>query len=469
MRITPIIFVLMALPINLHAQTCYQLIDAAGNTVYADKSPPYSLAHPPVDDPRRVASRQRGEHLVISSGRNCSVRAPTAAQRPSSPTQSTSPPPTFSNTPSYSTSPPPQTRSSEGITARPAFGTSGPSTQQRPRLDPEKLRILDERLAAFYGNPPTTSLAPSLNRPGDRLALILNEPRAFLAVLGESIPGAVLAYVIVWLGFWVRHKRKLILTAFAHFAGITVTIVGSAMIRLGGFLTYPGLRVYDPPTETGEAGLWVLIIPGVVALFYLYLYSRTRGSRVTPSETSASSPLHELALREIERGNMESGIWENAQQIGKNDRAKTEGAYVALRVAQFEHLKDSQKTEHSNKPRAAEDLPITQKDGRNLLPRLLGGEVGLAKTFWLLWFFPVLLLIVFFRAFIEPIPSAPVIAAGLAFFAMYKIVALRAVWLATTRYTGPRVWSLLARLVIAFGLAGVVYEVFLMFELVGAL
>lgn len=52
--------------------TCYQLLDSSGNTIYLDRTPPWSLEWPPTDTSARDESRARGEHLLTHSGRSCS-------------------------------------------------------------------------------------------------------------------------------------------------------------------------------------------------------------------------------------------------------------------------------------------------------------------------------------------------------------------------------------------------------------
>ena len=52
--------------------TCYQLLDSNGNTIYLDRTPPWSLEWPPTDTSARDESRARGEHLLTHRGRSCS-------------------------------------------------------------------------------------------------------------------------------------------------------------------------------------------------------------------------------------------------------------------------------------------------------------------------------------------------------------------------------------------------------------
>lgn len=51
------------------AYQCYELINARGQTIYKSGVPPFSLAWPGAASPELLASRRRGDHLIIHNNR----------------------------------------------------------------------------------------------------------------------------------------------------------------------------------------------------------------------------------------------------------------------------------------------------------------------------------------------------------------------------------------------------------------
>ena len=257
------------------AQTCYQLVDAQGRTIYESKSPPYSLAHPPDNDPKREVSRLRGEQLIIIRDRNCGLGRPSWTSPSVQSTQPTGAPPTALESSSPTPSMPP------------TAVQSGPESATGRAVKPAK--------------PIRVALSPQ-----ERFFLLLQYPQASLAVFFESIPAAFLMYLLVWGGFRVKAGSSFKVGFSGHLAGVLITILGSAAIRIFAYLTFAGRSAYSPSVETGEAAVYLLIIPGIVAAVYLSIASGNasgkdpHGSSAQDDATSAD-PVYEGEQTEIVR------------------------------------------------------------------------------------------------------------------------------------------------------------------------
>lgn len=61
---------LIALLPTIAMADCYRMYSPAGNVIYEDLVPPYSLAYPQMT-PEAQASRARGEHLMVLPAEHC--------------------------------------------------------------------------------------------------------------------------------------------------------------------------------------------------------------------------------------------------------------------------------------------------------------------------------------------------------------------------------------------------------------
>jgi len=116
--------------------------------------------------------------------------------------------------------------------------------------------------------------------------LLLKYPRVSLALFVESIPAAFLMYLLVWGGFRVKAGSSFKIGFSGHLSGVLITILGSAAIRMFAYLTFAGRNAYSPSAETGEAGVYFLIIPGILAAIYLSVAS-DKASRKNAESSSA--------------------------------------------------------------------------------------------------------------------------------------------------------------------------------------
>ena len=237
-----VFLVLIGMSLGATAQTCYQLLDAQGRIIYESKTAPYSLAHPPDNDPKREVSRLRGEQLVVFRDRNCGLGRPSWSSPSVQPPKPTGAPPA-------------------------AFEPSSP-TPSMPRTAVQR----GPEAATGRAVTPAKPLGVALS-PQERFFLLLQYPRASLAVFFESIPAAFLMYLLLWGGFRVKAGSSLKVGFSGHLAGVLITILGSSAIRMFAYLTFAGRSAYSPSVETGEAAVYLLLIPGIVAAVYLGIAS----------------------------------------------------------------------------------------------------------------------------------------------------------------------------------------------------
>jgi serine/threonine protein kinase len=77
-------------------------------------------------------------------------------------------------------------------------------------------------------------------------------------------------------------------------------------------------------------------------------------------------------------------------------------------------------------------------------PRLLRGDYGLPKTFWLYG----MLVFLGFGAVLNAVDSLPTLLLVDILFSAYRIAAFIGIWRAAVRFAGPKVWSVLAQIVV---------------------
>ena len=169
-----LLLALIAVPLSA-AGNCYQILDRGGETIYLERSPPWSLEWPPTDTSARDASRARGEQFIIHRGRSCTdfsastsssdpmreivrqaninaERRPPAPARPA-PAQ----PPKTATAPAQR--PQPATTSS---TARPPSPT-GTGSQSRSVEDPVDVVVRVSQARGIVSNYQLSDIAPSIS------------------------------------------------------------------------------------------------------------------------------------------------------------------------------------------------------------------------------------------------------------------------------------------------------------------
>ena len=95
--------------------------------------------------------------------------------------------------------------------------------------------------------------------------------------------------------------------------------------------------------------------------------------------------------------------------------------------------------------------------GAGFIKKLSNGDFGLAKTYWL---YGVVVGIAF-RVLTTIIPSPVIVAILSVAWIAYAIFLYMGIWKAASKYTGEKIWAVLAQIMVVLG------ALFLLFTLVG--
>jgi tetrahydromethanopterin S-methyltransferase subunit G len=111
------------------------------------------------------------------------------------------------------------------------------------------------------------------------------------------------------------------------------------------------------------------------------------------------------------------------------------------------------------------DSISSETQQRGFLSKLVNGDFGLAKTYWLYGFVVGLIINVLTRI----IPSLGALAVILAVAIPYQIMVLLGVWRAADKYQGRKAWAILAKIATVLGWLGVLGSLGVLFEILGYL
>ena len=100
---------------------------------------------------------------------------------------------------------------------------------------------------------------------------------------------------------------------------------------------------------------------------------------------------------------------------------------------------------------------------KGFIKQLIDGDFGLAKTYWL---YGVLGSIAMNLLLMFPILSGSLVLIVVAMLASiaYAIVVLTGIWNSASRYTGSKIWSVLAKIIVGANAVFLVFAVILMFS-----
>lgn len=102
---------------------------------------------------------------------------------------------------------------------------------------------------------------------------------------------------------------------------------------------------------------------------------------------------------------------------------------------------------------------------KGFVSKLVNGDFGLAKTYWLYGFVVGLIINVLTRI----IPSLGALAVILAVAIPYQVMVLLGVWRAADKYEGRKAWAILAKIATVLGWLGVLGSLGVLVEILGYL
>ena len=174
---------------------------------------------------------------------------------------------------------------------------------------------------------------------------------AVSTLIAAALPGAALAYGVVWWAMRPRDGRKVTHPFASHAVGLITTVVLSAILRVIAMATFGGRSALEP-ADSGAAAFYILVIPAIVAATFFAWRKRGLATPAAPDATFASrndahasvkstaGPSNRLdssltasagagneayaePLEEIEAGSMERGVWARSFAESGGDESKT--------------------------------------------------------------------------------------------------------------------------------------------------
>jgi hypothetical protein len=116
------------------------------------------------------------------------------------------------------------------------------------------------------------------------VSYLLDKPWfAVNALITAALPGAALAYGLVWWAMRPRDGGKLPGPFALHAVGLMTTVVVSAICRLISIATFGGREALEL-AGSGVAGLYILVIPAIVAAMF---FAWRRRGLTTPAAPDA--------------------------------------------------------------------------------------------------------------------------------------------------------------------------------------
>ena len=100
---------------------------------------------------------------------------------------------------------------------------------------------------------------------------------------------------------------------------------------------------------------------------------------------------------------------------------------------------------------------------KGFIKQLIDGDFGLAKTYWLYFVVGSNLLWLLLMFPISSSSLGLIVVSMLAAIA-YDVVVLTGVWNSASRYTGSKIWSVLAKIIVGTNAVFLVFSVILMFS-----
>lgn len=107
----------------------------------------------------------------------------------------------------------------------------------------------------------------------------------------------------------------------------------------------------------------------------------------------------------------------------------------------------------------------SESEANGFFSKLINGDFGLAKTYWL---YGVLVGVVI-NVIVRVIPSLEILALVIALALAYQAVVLVGVWRAANKYRGRKTWIILAKIATVLGWFGIVSGVGALVDLSGYL
>lgn len=117
-------------------------------------------------------------------------------------------------------------------------------------------------------------------------------------------------------------------------------------------------------------------------------------------------------------------------------------------MIKFEKKEDIFEPDIQDDPCILETIEAVEKPRTNFFMKLVCGDYGLALTYWVFCVGAG----VIFRIIFSSITSVNALIIVLIVYIPYTIAVMLGVWNAADRYNGPKVWAVLAKILVILGL-----------------
>ena len=186
------------------------------------------------------------------------------------------------------------------------------------------------------------------------LGALVAHPSVLVGKLfAEALPGAAIAYAIVWWAMRPKDGRKVAHPFLSHAGGVFASVTGAAIFRIIAMATFAGRSAFEPAADTGAAGFYTLLVPAVVAAGYIaWLKSHLANQLKLRTTSNSGNDAYAAALAEIEEGRLDKGVWARSFADSGGDESKAKAAYIKARA---ESLKGAAVWANTQPP--AQDVP----------------------------------------------------------------------------------------------------------------
>ena len=171
--------------------------------------------------------------------------------------------------------------------------------------------------------------------------------------------------------------------------------------------------------------------------------------------------LYQQATEEAENENGDVALWAKAMALSSGDREKAKYNYIKFRVSELIEEQRIGGVETQAAGKAGHEPKIspppnngTIKDDKetsdsNLLLKLINGDFGLVKTYWLYGvIFPANLSMLLVGVDFDSTDTLVFLSI---MTIIYQVVVLLGVWRAANKYTGQALWVILAKIWVVLG------------------
>ena len=163
--------------------------------------------------------------------------------------------------------------------------------------------------------------------------------------------------------------------------------------------------------------------------------------------------LYLIATNEADSDIRNSALWAKCMALCEGNEVKAKYLYINERV-------EALRTENKNKSKKL-DVESSSEE-RPFFNRLIDGDYGLAKTYWL-YGVVVGVFVNFIANMITSVEGYVILMLG---YTVYEIPVLLGTWHAADNYTGSNVWAVLAKIAVVLGWFWLGVGLFFVFKLV---